>query len=191
MTVQRSPTGPALVGALFICLSFLGQGTPLTSGTAGALHPSHSPVGQLELPDGTVYFLWSSISPATAPTRESVLLDGSSPKVNLSALLAANSKRQRDIFYSGTQGGEANVMDVRVAGSPGDYSDRFEDLVDSSILRSTTSGVSGNLLSVEVSGITVSALNTVEGGSAVAVSNIIIEPVQIIVLDREVEEKLG
>ncbi|MDM7934048.1 MAG: hypothetical protein QUS08_01490 [Methanothrix sp.] len=149
-------------------------------------------MGQLELPDGTVYFPWSSISPATAPERERVLLDGSSPKVDLSALLAANSKRQRDIFYSGTQGGEANVMDVRVAGSPGgDYSDRLEDLVDSSILRSTPSGVSGNLLSVEVSGITVSALNTVEGGSAVAVSNIIIEPVQIIVLDREVEEKLG
>jgi hypothetical protein len=48
----------------------------------------------------------------------------------------------------------------------------------------------GNYLNVEVSGITVNAINTVEGGSAVATSNIVIEPVQTIVYAPEVEEKL-
>jgi len=45
-------------------------------------------------------------------------------------------------------------------------------------------------MNIDVSGITVSAINTVEGGSAVATSNIIIKPVQIIVCSSEVEEKL-
>jgi hypothetical protein len=48
----------------------------------------------------------------------------------------------------------------------------------------------GNNIDVDVHGISVSALNTAEGGSAVATSNIIIKPVQIIVCPSEVEEKL-
>jgi len=48
----------------------------------------------------------------------------------------------------------------------------------------------GNNINVDVHGISVSALNTAEGGSAVATSNIIIKPVQIIVCPSEVEEKL-
>ncbi len=48
----------------------------------------------------------------------------------------------------------------------------------------------GNNMNIEVSQISVSALNTVEGGSAVATSNIIIKPVQIIICPPEVEEKL-
>ncbi len=48
----------------------------------------------------------------------------------------------------------------------------------------------GNYLKIDVSGIDVKAINTVEGGSAVATSNIIIKPVQIINCPAEVEEKL-
>jgi hypothetical protein len=48
----------------------------------------------------------------------------------------------------------------------------------------------GNYLNIDVSGIDVKAINTVEGGSAVATSNIIIKPVQIINCPAEVEEKL-
>jgi len=48
----------------------------------------------------------------------------------------------------------------------------------------------GNFLGIDVSGITVSAINTMERGSAVATSNIIINPVQIFHLAPEVEEKL-
>jgi hypothetical protein len=45
-------------------------------------------------------------------------------------------------------------------------------------------------MNIEVSGISVSAINTVEGGSAVANSNIVIKPVQIITAPAEVDEKL-
>ena len=48
----------------------------------------------------------------------------------------------------------------------------------------------GNNMNINVNGITVSAINTVEGGSAVATSNIVIKPVQIIISPSEVEEKL-
>ncbi|HNX39749.1 MAG TPA: hypothetical protein PKK11_04135 [Methanothrix sp.] len=47
-----------------------------------------------------------------------------------------------------------------------------------------------NNLNIDVQGITVSAVNTVEGGSAVATSNIIIKPVQMIIVPPEVEAKL-
>ncbi len=49
---------------------------------------------------------------------------------------------------------------------------------------------SGNYLGIDVRDISVRAINTMEGGSAVATSNIIINPVQIIDLSPEVEEKL-
>ena len=48
----------------------------------------------------------------------------------------------------------------------------------------------GNNLNIDVSGISVRAINTVQGGSAVATSNIIIKPVQIIICPSEVAEKL-
>ena len=48
----------------------------------------------------------------------------------------------------------------------------------------------GNYMNIDVSGVDVKAMNTVEGGSAVATSNIIIKPVQIINCPPEVEEKL-
>jgi hypothetical protein len=38
----------------------------------------------------------------------------------------------------------------------------------------------GNYSNIDVSGIDVKAINTVEGGSAVVTSNIVIEPVQIV-----------
>jgi len=48
----------------------------------------------------------------------------------------------------------------------------------------------GNYMNIDVSGINVQAINTVQGGSAVATSNIEIKPVQIINCAPEVEEKL-
>jgi hypothetical protein len=48
----------------------------------------------------------------------------------------------------------------------------------------------GNYMNIDVSDINVQATNTVEGGSAVATSNIEIKPVQIINVPPEVEEKL-
>ena len=48
----------------------------------------------------------------------------------------------------------------------------------------------GNYMNIDVSGINVQAMNTVQGGNAVATSNIEIKPVQIINVPPEVEEKL-
>lgn len=45
----------------------------------------------------------------------------------------------------------------------------------------------GNNMIIDVSGISVSAINTVKGGSATATSNIIIRPVQIILCPSEVK----
>jgi hypothetical protein len=112
--------------------------------------------------------------------------------------------------------GQANSMNVIVAGErsrakvdgvdgfdghAGDFD--IEHLVDGALGKdmrknaareknSTIHGSvrEGNYLNVDVSGISVSAINTVQGGSAVATSNIIIKPVQIIVSPAEVHEKL-
>jgi hypothetical protein len=48
----------------------------------------------------------------------------------------------------------------------------------------------GNYMNIDVSGINVQAVNTVEGGSAMATSNVEIKPVQIINCPPEVVEKL-
>ncbi len=55
---------------------------------------------------------------------------------------------------------------------------------------SAQAGKLGNNLKIDVQGVSVTALNTAEGGHAEAISNIIIKPVQIIVCPSEVGEKL-
>ena len=55
---------------------------------------------------------------------------------------------------------------------------------------SAQAGKLGNNLKIDVQGVSVTALNTAEGGRAEAISNIIIKPVQIIVCPSEVGEKL-
>ena len=47
-----------------------------------------------------------------------------------------------------------------------------------------------NSMNIDVRGIYVRAVNTVPGGNAVATSNIVIKPVQILICPPEVEEKL-
>jgi hypothetical protein len=64
------------------------------------------------------------------------------------------------------------------------------DVAGKDLGRNHVSGRMGNYMDISVSDITVSAINTVEGGSAVATSNIIIKPVQIIFCPSEVDEKL-
>ena len=105
-----------------------------------------------------------------------------------------------------------NSIDVRVSGNDQDKKvwpedslghNDIEGLVDNAFNsrdeNSSTDGQPvgskdlkqlGNNMDIDVSGITVSAINTVQGGSAVATSNIVIKPVQVIVYPSEVEEKL-
>ncbi|MDD1749608.1 MAG: hypothetical protein LUO89_07000 [Methanothrix sp.] len=113
--------------------------------------------------------------------------------------------------------GLVNSLDVTVTGQQGELNkawpeesqgDKVEVIVDNALNASQQSsenyGLSrgqkadgfpqierlGNDLDIDVHGISVSAVNTVKGGSAVATSNIVIKPVQIIICPSEVEEKL-
>jgi hypothetical protein len=110
-------------------------------------------------------------------------------------------KNSQDIMVSGNGRGQFRA-DTWLEGEPDDVA--IENLVDKAISskkhnepvyyqsQSGSPGQQrlGNYLNIDVSGIDVKAINTVQGGSAVATSNIVIKPVQIINCPAEVEEKL-
>lgn len=151
-----------------------------------------------------------------APLEEKIRLNKSDSDHQVQDLKAMNSLLQRDISYDELQNGDpeaqglANFLDIRVTGkehsekefSIVDEGEDIEKIVDdklNSCMNDNRTQAKGpqrplqrlaNSMNIDVSGITVSAINTVEGGSAVATSNIIIKPVQIIVCSPEVEEKL-
>jgi hypothetical protein len=138
----------------------------------------------------------------------------------VSDLTAINTDREREIIYGGSQDCDAgsedrsNSLEISVTGqekddgSPAWYNghaaaDNIERVVDKALNRdkkydinsnnATRSGSAaplGNNMIIDVSGISVSAINSVKGGSATATSNIVIKPVQIIACPSEVEEKL-
>ncbi|HUS75334.1 MAG TPA: hypothetical protein VMY43_04925 [Methanothrix sp.] len=157
-------------------------------------------------------------SVSTSPKKEEILMDRSNSIATVGDLLAINSLKQRELLYKDSQngdpnyGGLANSQDISVSGKGNDnvdkspiksFADDFEPLSDGVTNLEWQEGDiggrefdnsdiyrAGNYLSVDVHDISVSAINTMEGGSAVATSNIIIEPVQIIYCSSEVEEKL-
>ncbi len=153
------------------------------------------------------------------PSSERTILNGSNPEAWVKDLSVVNSIKQRDLVYGESQFGGpgrqglVNSMNVMVSGErnrakedwsaerAGDFN--IEGLVDGALGKGmrkndapgkTSKGhgpkQEGNYLNVDVSGVSVSAINTVKGGNAVATSNIIIKPVQIIVSPAEVDEKL-
>ena len=154
-----------------------------------------------------------------SPAEEKIALNESHSMEQVSDLKVMNSAKERDIIYDGEQYGDpqargiANFLDVAVTGQdnakktwPGErWEDNYiDEIVDSALntslnkegkngqiaRKSTQLKPIGNNLNIEVTGISVSAVNTVQGGSAVATSNIVIKPVQIIICPSEVEEKL-
>jgi hypothetical protein len=155
------------------------------------------------------------LMPQSLPTREDVALTGPYSEARVSDLKAINSVKQRDINYDEAQSGDpasqglANTLDVSITGQETAKNDGFgkdengddiEKIVDNAFNNGTKNKQNdgktaksvqlGNNMNINVNGITVSAINTVEGGSAVATSNIVIKPVQIIISPSEVEEKL-
>ena len=149
---------------------------------------------------------------------DEVIMNCSNTKASVGDISAMNSQKQIDISYRDSQNGDpsylglSNSLDISVSGQKADkISTGFSrDLSD--ILKNSSGGLAafdgaidassipaedvgdlnrlGNHLSIDVHGIYVSAVNTVPGGNAVATSNIVIEPVQIIVCPSEVDEKL-
>jgi len=161
----------------------------------------------------------SSIMPSSPPVKEEIILNGSQAETYVHDLKVINGVAQRGVFYDEAQNGGleslylVNSLDVRVVGNNQDKKEWPEDglgnndiekLADNAFdLRAKNSTIDGkdpngsydlkqmgNNMDIDVSGITVSAINTVQGGSAVATSNIVIKPVQVIVYPSEVEEKL-
>ncbi len=148
--------------------------------------------------------------------NEDIFLDRSHEMAGLQKLSALNVAKQRNLIYEESQGGDpgqenSNSLNIAVTGKvnasgggnaavgaedaePGDMRALLLKMRDNA----TTDQVSGsrglidsgNYLNVDVHGISVQAINTVEGGNAVATSNIIIKPVQTIVYAPEVQERL-
>ena len=126
---------------------------------------------------------------------------------------AINTVKQRTIVYDDVQRGDGvnkgNSMNIEITGNgqekqsvmdlDDDFGNAIEEKVDSAIASSMnheSSDKTGSIhsqvnnLNIDVSGISVRAINTVPGGTAIATSNIKIEPVQIIVEPSEASEKL-
>jgi hypothetical protein len=219
MKISTKPTSRMLVGILFICI-FLGPAlAEPQSNDLGLLnklkeHQKSSDLGILKVGANTLYFPWSgrqilfvrpalSDSISTSSKKEEILMDSTNSTANVRDLSAINSLKQRDLLYKDAQNGDlnnsemVNTQDINVGGKANDKSadeaagsGGQEDGIggrkfdDSDLLHA------GNYLSIDVRGISVSAINTMQGGSAVATSNIIIEPVQIVVCPSEVDEKL-
>lgn len=178
-------------------------------------HQESPKLGQLKIGEDTINFPWAlryipSISPTglititrMPPAKDDIIMDGSNSLAEVEDLSAINSVELRDLHYNDSQNGDPeyqgrfNTLKI----SKNNY---IEDLADKASrlgvpqrneardlkFSSENREVCGNYLGIDVSGITVSAINTMERGSAVATSNIIINPVQIIDLAPEVEEKL-
>jgi hypothetical protein len=144
--------------------------------------------------------------------NEQTIMNKSNPQKDVGDLVAVNSVKSRDIIYSERQENKNendNIVDIQVKNNPRNQADAFQDdyALETFIDESVNSGIKmankqyhsgsaseydrlGNYLNIEVSGITVSAINSVPGGNAVADSDIIIKPVQIIISPSEVEEKI-
>jgi hypothetical protein len=145
----------------------------------------------------------------STPVKEEIDLNASHSDAQVEDLTAMNAVKQRDIVYDEPQSDTPNSLDVRVGKGDGEKGwagkltegDSLEKYVDNAVDSGMNNGrhdggasadgqPQENYMNIDVSGITVSAINTVEGGSATATSNIVIKPVQIINCPCEAEEKL-
>jgi len=131
-------------------------------------HQESPKLGQLKIGEDTINFPWGlRYIPSISPTG----------LITITRMPPAKD----DIIMNGSNS-NATVEDLSTINSV-----KLRDLHYND---SQNGELRGNFLGIDVSGITVSAINTMERGSAVATSNIIINPVQILHLAPEVEEKL-
>ena len=170
------------------------------------------------IPD--IYSPNSSFISLSLPTKDDIIMNSTNSTAMVQDLSAINSEKVRDLLYNDSQNGDPkyqgafNTVGISVSGNGKDavdgcskcpknkYIEQLRDKAshlgvpqrnataeDQKFSRETRDPY-GNYLGIDVRGISVSAINTMDGGSAVATSNIIINPVQIIDLAPEVEEKL-
>jgi hypothetical protein len=165
--------------------------------------------GVLKAGEDTIFFPWRgssqpgrpalSGSASMAPTREEIELDNMNTTATVGDMLAINSIKETELVHKDSQNGDpdyqglVNTLGIDVSGYGGpeiNASDLEEDEADRPKPQDGDIHHAGNYLSVNVHDIKVSAVNSMLGGNAVATSNIIIEPVQIIVCPSEVNAKL-
>lgn len=166
MNKMLQPTGAILVGLAFLlsCLC-------LQSGIAEPAKASY-PESLDKIKDFHNEF--------TSPSYST-----SGPERSKLAEMAETSRLEDEkIFMNGSSQSLEGLISVNGA--------KYRNLAYDDLLESTNCKV--NAMDVSVTGITVIAINMVEGGSAVATSNIVLRPVQslggVIVADPEVDEKL-
>jgi hypothetical protein len=151
--------------------------------------------------------------PSSRPVIEENAMTGDNSKLQVQDIEAFNTVKQRTIVYDDVQRGDGvnkgNSMNIEISRDgqekqsvmdlDDDFGNAIEEKVDSAITSSTNHESGDNTdtihsqvnnLNIDVSGISVRAINTVPGGTAIATSNIKIEPVQIIVEQSEAGEKL-
>lgn len=206
------PTSWMLVGILFICIIDCPASAELQSNGQEAIddfqakslyslhQESDSHLGMLQVGGETVYFPWAHSSQSARPaisqsassgkSEENILMDSNNSSQMVEDMRAVNSQDKRDIRYEGLQDGisgsiePVNSQEISVSG------EKSENIIPDPAGNDGNRQQPGNYLNIDVHDISVSAINTMKGGNAIATSNIIIEPVQIIVCPSEVEEKL-
>lgn len=214
MKMSIVPISLGLVGIIFICV-FAGSASSIPqldvkeqlnkfkeNSIHSLGHEKKPEWGVLEAGEETIYFPWhgSSLpgraalpkSVSMSPVREEVIMDANNSSASLGDILVINSVKERDVIQKSSQNGDPEDMglsndlliDVGGEGQEADASDYEADNVDGD------RRYAGNYLTVNVHDITVSAINSMPDGNAVATSNIIIEPVQTILIPSEVNQKL-
>ena len=148
---------------------------------------------------------------SVSPVNQNISLSGENSKREVRDINAINSEMKRTIEYGDVQLSQgldrANSMSIGVLGAAeendshmdlNEYLGDIENDVDAAIASGMDKGsanksepayVQSNNLNIIVRDIKVTAINTMDRGMATAISNIIIEPVQII-NPSEVCEKL-
>jgi hypothetical protein len=209
MKILTRPTIIVMVGFLLLCIFPISALSDQQFNGIGMVdkfkdlssdlrqHQKNSDLGKLEIGNDTIFFPWASRQnmpmsstrsgniQASQPRKDEIMMSSFNSIAKVQDLSAINSVKQRDVIYEDPNsqngdpkyGGLVNSLGISVScGDNDDYDNRI--------------GPPGNYLNIDVRDIYVSAMNTMEGGSAVATSNIIIEPVQIINYPSEVDEKL-
>ena len=144
------------------------------------------------------------------PINEEIVMSGADSREQVHDILSLNSVGERTVKHGDIQASSdrANSMDIEISGieeensSRADLPENFEDVLEEEVDAAIASGmdskpgnisgsafIQSNNLNIEVKDISVTAINTMDGGTATAISNIIIEPVQII-NPSQVSEKL-
>jgi hypothetical protein len=216
MDRMHGPIGALLVGATFVCLCLIL--TALATGYepdathaldevlahhSSFVHHSRSSdlsyLGTLSFSCGNLTFPWAKRMPqasklsnsvllfSSPPTKDEIILRGSNPIRQVKGFGATNNDpdaigdTNENYDENESQPKSCLSEDLRSAGESGMSAQHSENIFGNNNM---------NNMNINVRGISVRAVNTMPGGKAVATSNIVIKPVQILICPPEVEEKL-